>query len=77
VQDGSDECYDSFSTVVLLPAHWKFFTLPFSEMRQMGWGKPARALNTAALAWTVTLGPFADYDFVIDDVSYYRRRRAQ
>jgi hypothetical protein len=53
---------------------WRFFALPFSEMRQAGWGRSEDHLRVWALK---SLGFEYDiglWDFWIDDIALYRRR---
>ena len=78
VQANSDECYDSFSVGVYPPARWKFFTVPFVELRQTGWGRPVNFLDSGHItAIQFTLGPFADYDVLVDDIAFYKRAAAK
>jgi len=67
---------DNFGFMVELSPDWQFFKIPFSEMRQGGWGRPAPYLNTAAL---YSMGFSYDvglWDFWIDTVYFYRLESA-
>lgn len=52
---------------------WQLFALPFSELRQAGWGRSSPALDVAALRSLTLLFPEGVWDIWIDDIAYYRR----
>jgi hypothetical protein len=67
-----DRCGDAFTAAVLLSTDWKLYKLPFSEFRQVGFGKiaPAFDLHTVSLiGFLFTVGYI---DVYIDNVSFYR-----
>jgi len=69
-----DRCLDGWQGTVELTLDWHFYILPFSELRQGGYGKRAPYFNLKAIdtvAFTFIVG-WADV--YIDNVSLYRRK---
>ncbi len=63
---------DPFGKALLLVDHWQFYAIPFSEMRQKGYGLPESALDVAhLLGFKFSLGKGA-WDVWLDDVAFYR-----
>jgi len=70
-----ERCLDGFATSVGLTLDWQFFTVPFSEMQQGGYGKKAPYLNLKALD-TVAFSFLVGYaDAYIDNVAFYRHKK--
>jgi hypothetical protein len=70
--DRDEQCLDGWATPIDLSTDWKFYTIPFSQLRQGGFGKKAPYFNLHAvdtIAFTVIVG-WAD--FYIDNVTFYR-----
>lgn len=70
----TDNSCDKFGKYFLTTSDWQFITIPFSEMRQAGFGKQAPYFDITRL-----LGIGFDYkqgqwDFWIDDVGFYRKK---
>jgi hypothetical protein len=68
------QCLDGWARALTLTTDWKYYTVPFSELRQGGFGKVAPYFNTKAIdtiAFTIIVG-WAD--FYIDNVSFYRNK---
>jgi hypothetical protein len=65
---------DRFGGYALVGPDWEFFKLPFSELRQAGWGVKAPEFDTAGLRTVTFLFPAGSWDIWIDDVTFYRRR---
>ncbi len=71
----ADRCGDGFVAPVHLSTDWQLFKIPFSEFRQVGWGKKAPAMDlhsVAQIAFQFSVG-FADV--YVDNVTFYRNRR--
>ena len=70
-----ERCVDGFTSSLQLTDQWKFYTVPFSEMRQGGYGKRAPEFDLKSV-YSVTLGwgP-GSVDFYIDNVSLYRPKK--
>ena len=70
-----ERCVDGFTSMLQLTDQWKFYTVPFSEMRQGGYGKRAPEFDLKSV-YSVTLGwgP-GNVDFYIDNVSLYRLKK--
>ena len=71
-----ERCGDGFTDMVQLSEDWKFYTIPFSEMRQGGFGKVSLEGLDLKSAYSITLGwgP-GNVDFFFDDVSFYRTKK--
>jgi hypothetical protein len=70
--DGCDQAGDYFD----LGPDWRFYTLPFSEMRQAGWGKKEPYFDVwGIMALGFLTGPGAWWDVWIDDIAWYRREQ--
>jgi hypothetical protein len=62
---------------VTLTTDWKFYKIPFSELRQQQYGKPAPYLDLktiSTLSFIFTLGWVDTY---IDNVAFYRDKQGQ
>ena len=74
LEDDTTQACDKHGSWVNLTENWELYFLPFSEMRQAGWGKAAPYFDL-----TQVLGIGFDYqagswDIWIDDVGFYRRK---
>ena len=70
-----ERCGDVWLSYVNLSLDWDLYYVPFSELRQGGYGKTAPALDLTAI-YGVTLGYGAGWtDYWIDDVRFYRAMR--
>ncbi len=71
--DRDEQCLDGWASAVTVSTDWKYYTVPFSQLRQGGFGKVAPYFNLKAIdtiAFTIIVG-WAD--FYVDNVSFYRR----
>ena len=71
--DDSEKC-DRFGVGVGLGTEWRFFTIPFSEMKQRGYGMVAPELDVTAILGLNMGFETGDWDFWIDDVAFYREK---
>jgi hypothetical protein len=70
-----DRCLDGWQGTVELTLDWHFYALPFSELRQGGYGKRAPYFNLKAIdtvAFTFIVG-WADA--FVDNVTLYRHKK--
>jgi hypothetical protein len=66
-----DSCNDhAFATFPISPS-WQVVKVPFSALKQAGWGTPAPFDPHAVVAIYFEAAPAASYDFWIDDISFY------
>jgi hypothetical protein len=68
-----DACHDRFKKRIVLEPEWREYFLPWSELRQSGWGTPATfdgRVMTVFFALGQSSGP-AHMDVWIDDVGFY------
>ena len=70
-----ERCGDGFTDMVQLTEDWVFYTIPFSEMRQGGYGKVSEDGLDLKSVYSITLGwgP-GNVDFFLDNVSFYRTK---
>ena len=70
-----ERCGDGFTSTVQLSGDWEFYTVPFSAMRQGGYGKRAEFFDLKSL-YSITLGWGApNVDFYLDNGSLYRTKK--
>ena len=68
----SEACWDGWMTERAMPSKWTLIKIPFSVLAQGGFGKPAEAIDTTKIyGLTFQMPNMADFDFWIDDVSFY------
>jgi hypothetical protein len=73
VHSGKQLC-DPFGKAIGLVDHWEFYTIPFDEMRQKGYGLPEPKIDLAhVLAFKLSLGKGV-WDVWLDDISFYRAK---
>jgi hypothetical protein len=65
------ECDDLHGTTLLLTSEWKEYQIPFTQLRQGGWGKAVPFDAAQAFAVIFTVNPDVDFDFAVDDVRFY------
>lgn len=70
--DTSGGC-DSFGAYAQVNTDWQFFTLPFAEMRQAGWGKRAPFLDIQHLSNLTFFYAQGTWSIWIDDIAFYKR----
>lgn len=70
----SKKC-DRFGAGVRLTDEWQFVAIPFTAMKQRGYGVIAPYLDTEALAGLNASFEAGDWDFIIDDVGFYRHAK--
>jgi hypothetical protein len=68
---------DAFGSAVSMTDTWQFITIPFSEMRQKGFGFVSNSgrIDTTRLKRIQVLIAAGDWDFWIDDIGFYRMAR--
>lgn len=70
-----DQCWDGFRSMLDISTDWKFYFMPFSEMRQAGWGRVAKSFRLDQVRSVNFLtSAFQPVNVMVDEVSYYRRR---
>lgn len=71
-----ERCGDGFTDMIQLTEDWAYYTIPFTEMRQGGYGKVAEGGLDLKSVYSITLGwgP-GNVDFFIDNVSFYRTKK--
>jgi hypothetical protein len=68
----SEACWDGWMTERALPSTWTLVKVPFTVMKQGGFGKKGAAIQTDKLyGLSFQMPNMATFDFWIDDVSFY------
>jgi hypothetical protein len=70
-----ERCGDVWAKPIGLTEQWQFFTVPFTELRQEGWGKEFQYLDLSRIALTRFTWAVGWVDFWLDDVRFYRTPR--
>jgi hypothetical protein len=73
--ESSERCGDPWFSPVRLSTDWQFFRVPFSELRQEGYGKEFPAIDLSAVTMVRFTWQQGWVDFWLDDVRFFRRRR--
>jgi hypothetical protein len=70
-----DQCWDGFRSMLDITTDWKFYFLPFDEMRQAGWGRVAGALRMDQIRRiNILTSAFQPVNVMVDEVSFYREK---
>jgi hypothetical protein len=73
--ESSERCGDPWIAPVSLGTDWEFYRIPFSELRQEGYGMEFPAIKLSAITMVRFTWHVGWADFWIDDVRFYRRQR--
>jgi hypothetical protein len=65
------QCDDVHGKAVALTSSWATYQVPFSQLMQEGWGKPATFDKTTLTAVSYQMLPSATFDVSVDDVRFY------
>jgi hypothetical protein len=66
---------DKFGSYATLTTNWQLVLLPFSEMRQGGWGRQQPQLDTSAIFSVEIDYTQGSWNFWIDDIAFYALNR--
>jgi hypothetical protein len=64
-------CYDNFSTSFALSDEWRLHIVPWSSLRQAGWGMPAFLSPRELRYLQFGFGPGTAFELQVDDLSFY------
>jgi hypothetical protein len=70
--DGPEQCGDGWAKGVALSTDWQFYAIPFSDLRQEGWGKEFAYLDTSKITLVRFTWMQGWVDVWLDDVRFYR-----
>jgi hypothetical protein len=70
-----ERCGDHWQTPIRVSTDWQLFLIPFSDMRQQGYGKESQKLLTDQLTLFRLTWEGGYVDYYIDDVRFYRVKR--
>jgi hypothetical protein len=68
-----DGC-DKYGSYVPMIDNWRYFRIPFSELRQEGWGRQAPTFDVFGILSIELTFKVGSWEFWIDDISFYRKR---
>lgn len=71
--DGAQRCGDGWAKGVALTGDWQFFKIPFTELRQEGYGKEFQNLDLSAVTLVRFTWTQGWVDVWLDDVRFYRQ----
>jgi hypothetical protein len=72
----AERCGVVWARPVTLTPGWAFYKIPFNELLQEGWGKDFPYLDLSRITVVRFTFPVGWIDFWLDDVRFYRARRA-
>lgn len=70
--DEFQEACDAYGNFAVMDGNWQLYTIPFSEMRQRGYGHVAAYLDLGAILQVSIEFGLGEWDFWIDDIAFYR-----
>lgn len=70
-----ERCGDHWQTPIRVSTDWQLFLIPFSDMRQQGYGKESQRLHVDELSLFRLTWEGGYVDYYIDAVRFYRVRR--
>ncbi len=74
VTDDDKEKCDRFGAGIGLGTEWQFFKIPFDELKQRGYGRPAPKLDVSGILGLNIGFEAGDWNFWVDDVGFYREK---
>jgi hypothetical protein len=72
--ESTERCGDPWMAPVRLNTDWTFYRIPFTELRQEGYGKEFPALDLAGVTMVRFTWTVGWIDYWIDDVRFYRHK---
>jgi hypothetical protein len=73
--DPTQQCGDHWMKMVDLDTDWHFYRIPFTDLRQQGYGKKSEQLDLHAVSLVRFTWTAGWIDYWIDEVSFYRNPR--
>ena len=65
------ECEDVHGANLSLDEEWQEFEIPFSQLRQGGWGQPVELALTDVIAVMFLVEPDVEFEIAVDDIRFY------
>lgn len=72
--DEFEDACDAYGNYAVMDGNWKFYKIPFIEMRQRGYGHIAPFLDLGAITQASIEFGLGEWDFWIDDIAFYRAK---
>ncbi|HSC87706.1 MAG TPA: hypothetical protein VLC09_10570 [Polyangiaceae bacterium] len=73
--DTGARCGDGYAKEVTITPYWKFYMIPFTELRQQGFGKVSPHMDLTTISAVAFIAHQGWVDFYIDNVGFYRTKR--
>jgi hypothetical protein len=73
----TQQCGDHWAATPTLTTEWKYFTIPFTDLHQLGWAKKSEHLDLTAVSVVRFTWDAGWIDYYIDSLSFYRHRTTQ
>lgn len=70
--DTGERCGDGYARTVTLTTDWRFYKVPFSELRQQGYGKVSPYMDLTTISNVSFVVPQGWADFYLDNITFYR-----
>jgi hypothetical protein len=70
--DADTRCGDGYARTVTMSTDWKFFKVPFHELRQQGFGKISPFMDLTTISNVTFVQPAGWSDFYLDNITFYR-----
>jgi len=70
--ENCSKCFDDFGADITLTESWKKYVIPFSRLKQQGWGDKKRLVEKSqvfGLQWQAQV-PGGSYDIWVDDIRF-------
>lgn len=74
--DQEEEACDRFGVAVELTPEWRYWVIPFAQMKQRGYGAVAECMDLAELIGVSVYYEKGSWDLWLDDLSFYRAKKA-
>jgi hypothetical protein len=70
-----ESCQDGWKSTVQLSTDWKFYGVPFSDLQQSGFGKPAPYLDLHSIDVVAFGSAIGWVDLYVDNITFYRHKK--
>jgi hypothetical protein len=71
----TETCGDHWMTMVDLSTDWRFYRVPFTDLRQQGWAKKSEQLDLHSVSVVRFTWGAGWIDYWLDELSFYRNSR--
>ncbi|GEM_PF-1874264 len=73
-----NQCWDGFRSMLEISHSWRFYFMPFKNMRQAGWGRYAPEFRLDQIRSVNFLtSAFQPINVMVDEVTFYRKKKTE